>query len=78
MNIGDSKSLAAIPAETTHHLLTDAELARAGIAPGLVRLSMGIEHPDDLLGDLRQALAHSHTTTPATVSSAPFDFQESL
>ena len=78
VNIGDSKSLAAIPAETTHHLLTDAELARAGIAPGLVRLSMGIEHPDDLLGDLRQALAHCHTTTSATVSSAPFDFQEYL
>ena len=58
VNIGDSKSsLAAIPAETTHQQLSDAELARAGIAPGLVRLSIGIEHQDDLLADLRQALA---------------------
>lgn len=56
VNIGDSKSLAAIPAETTHHLLTDADLAKAGITPGLVRLSVGIEHPADLLADLEQAL----------------------
>jgi len=59
VNIGDSKSLAAIPAETTHHLLSDAQLAQAGIAPGLVRLSIGIEHPDDLLADLQQALAQA-------------------
>lgn len=57
LNIGDSKSLASIPAETTHSTLSDAELERAGIAPGLVRLSIGIEHPDDLIDDLRQALA---------------------
>ena len=73
VNIGDSKSLAAIPAETTHHLLTDAELARAGIAPGLVRLSIGIEHPDDLLSDLRQALSYQ----PAPVTASP-SLQESL
>jgi O-acetylhomoserine (thiol)-lyase len=70
VNIGDSKSLAAIPAETTHHLLSDAELARAGIAPGLVRLSIGIEHPDDLLADLRQALYHAATAPSAEVSHA--------
>ena len=64
VNIGDSKSLAAIPAETTHQQLSDAELARAGIAPGLVRLSIGIEHQDDLLADLRQALARC-TPVPA-------------
>jgi O-acetylhomoserine (thiol)-lyase len=63
VNIGDSKSLAAIPAETTHHLLTDAELARVGIASGLVRLSIGIEHPHDLLADLGQALGHAQTAT---------------
>lgn len=62
VNIGDSKSLAAIPAETTHHLLTDAELARAGIAPGLVRLSVGIEHPADLIADLEQALRFTDPT----------------
>jgi len=65
VNIGDSKSLAAIPAETTHHLLSDAELARVGIAPGLVRLSIGIEHPDDLLADLRQALEHAAASSPS-------------
>lgn len=59
VNIGDSKSLAAIPAETTHSLLSDEELRSAGIAPGLVRLSLGIEHPQDLLADLAQALEHA-------------------
>ncbi|GBU09170.1 cystathionine gamma-synthase [Gammaproteobacteria bacterium] len=56
VNIGDSKSLAAIPAETTHHQLDDAALAKVGITPGLVRLSIGIEHVNDLLDDLDQAL----------------------
>jgi len=76
VNIGDSKSLAAIPAETTHHLLSDTELARAGISPGLVRLSIGIEHPNDLLADLRQALQHSaftavHAQPPSTLDALP-------
>ncbi|MPM13055.1 L-methionine gamma-lyase [bioreactor metagenome] len=66
VNIGDSKSLAAIPAETTHHLLTDEELQRAGISAGLVRLSIGIEHPDDLIADLRQALQHSEPVLTAS------------
>jgi O-acetylhomoserine (thiol)-lyase len=61
VNIGDSKSLAANPAETTHSLLSDEELARVGIAPGLVRLSIGIEHPQDLLADLAQALERAAT-----------------
>ena len=67
VNIGDSKSLAAIPAETTHSLLSDEELARVGIAPGLVRLSIGIEHPQDLLADLEQALeqAQGHAVLAA-------------
>ncbi|WP_046237930.1 PLP-dependent transferase, partial [Delftia tsuruhatensis] len=67
VNIGDSKSLAAIPAETTHRLLSDEELARVGIAPGLVRLSIGIEHPQDLLADLAQALeqAQGHAVLAA-------------
>lgn len=75
VNIGDSKSLAAIPAETTHHLLSDEELTLAGISPALVRLSIGIEHPADLLADLSQALdvAHQHytrTNAPAIRSIA--------
>ncbi|WP_353234312.1 aminotransferase class I/II-fold pyridoxal phosphate-dependent enzyme [Diaphorobacter ruginosibacter] len=71
VNIGDSKSLAAIPAETTHHLLGDDELQRAGISAGLVRQSIGIEHPDDLIADLRQALQHSepvHTASQRNTS----------
>jgi len=44
------------PASTTHRQLTDAQLAAAGIRPELVRLSVGIEHPDDLIADLDQAL----------------------
>jgi len=57
VNIGDCKSLAAIPAETTHRQLNDEELAAAGVTPEMVRLSVGIEHIDDLLADLEQALS---------------------
>ena len=57
VNIGDCKSLASIPAETTHRQLNDEELASAGVSPEMVRLSVGIEHIDDLLADLEQALA---------------------
>jgi len=57
VNIGDCKSLASIPAETTHRQLNDAELKSAGVAPEMVRLSVGIEHIDDLLADLEQALS---------------------
>ena len=57
VNIGDCKSLASIPAETTHRQLNDEELASAGVSPEMVRLSIGIEHIDDLLADLEQALA---------------------
>ena len=55
VNIGDSKSLAAIPAETTHRQLNDEELAAAGVKPGTVRLSIGLEDPEDLIADLEQA-----------------------
>ncbi|WP_028467915.1 O-acetylhomoserine aminocarboxypropyltransferase/cysteine synthase family protein [Neptunomonas japonica] len=57
VNIGDCKSLASIPAETTHRQLNDEELKSAGVAPEMIRLSIGIEHIDDLLTDLEQALA---------------------
>ncbi|WP_020681967.1 O-acetylhomoserine aminocarboxypropyltransferase/cysteine synthase family protein [Marinobacterium rhizophilum] len=57
VNIGDCRSLASIPAETTHRQLNDAELKSAGVAPETVRLSIGIEHIDDLLADLEQALS---------------------
>ncbi|SDT90933.1 bifunctional O-acetylhomoserine aminocarboxypropyltransferase/cysteine synthase [Halopseudomonas salegens] len=56
VNIGDAKSLACHPASTTHRQLNDAELARAGVSREMVRLSIGIEHIDDILADLEQAL----------------------
>jgi len=57
VNIGDAKSLATHPASTTHRQLDGAELEKAGVSEGMVRLSVGIEHVDDLLADLEQALA---------------------
>ncbi|ENO89952.1 bifunctional O-acetylhomoserine aminocarboxypropyltransferase/cysteine synthase [Thauera linaloolentis] len=57
VNIGDAKSLACHPASTTHRQLSPEELAKAGVAPDMVRLSIGIEHIDDLIDDLEQALA---------------------
>ena len=59
VNIGDCKSLASIPAETTHRQLNDEELKSAGVSPEMVRLSIGIEHIDDILEDLEQALKAS-------------------
>jgi len=56
VNIGDAKSCASIPAETTHRQLNDAELKAAGVSPDMVRLSIGIEHIDDILADIEQAL----------------------
>jgi O-acetylhomoserine (thiol)-lyase len=55
-NIGDARSLAIHPASTTHSQLTVEEQAATGVTPGYVRLSIGIEHIDDILGDLAQAL----------------------
>jgi O-acetylhomoserine (thiol)-lyase len=57
VNIGDAKSLACHPASTTHRQLSPAELERAGVSEDMIRLSIGIEHVDDLLEDLDQALA---------------------
>ena len=55
-NIGDARSLAIHPASTTHQQLTPEEQLAAGVTPGYVRLSVGIEHPDDIIADLAQAL----------------------
>jgi O-acetylhomoserine (thiol)-lyase len=57
VNIGDAKSLAAHPASTTHRQLSAEELLKAGVREETVRLSLGIEHIDDLLADIDQALA---------------------
>ncbi|MBB1491865.1 aminotransferase class I/II-fold pyridoxal phosphate-dependent enzyme [Paracoccus sp. MC1854] len=56
-NLGDAKSIATHPATTTHQRLGEASRATMGIGPGLVRLSVGLEHPDDLISDLLGALA---------------------
>jgi O-acetylhomoserine (thiol)-lyase len=55
-NVGDAKSLVIHPASTTHRQLSDAELTAAGIGPGTIRLSIGIEEPDDLIWDLERGL----------------------
>ena len=57
VNIGDAKSLATHPASTTHRQLSGDELTKAGVSEDMVRLSVGIEHIDDLTADLEQALA---------------------
>ena len=56
-NVGDAKSLIIHPASTTHRQLNDEELAAAGIGPGTIRLSIGIEDADDLIWDLEQGFA---------------------
>ncbi len=55
-NVGDCRSLVIHPATTTHFRMDDAALARAGIGPGTIRLSIGLEDPDDLVDDLKRAL----------------------
>ncbi|MFL2517342.1 MAG: O-acetylhomoserine aminocarboxypropyltransferase/cysteine synthase family protein [Candidatus Azotimanducaceae bacterium] len=57
VNIGDAKSLACHPASTTHRQLTEDEQRAVGVAPEAIRLSVGIEHIDDIIEDLNQALA---------------------
>jgi O-acetylhomoserine (thiol)-lyase len=57
VNIGDAKSLACHPASTTHRQLTESEQLRAGVKPETIRLSVGIEHIDDIIADLEQAFS---------------------
>jgi O-succinylhomoserine sulfhydrylase len=56
-NLGDTRTTATHPTTTTHSKLTEAERLSVGITPGLVRLSVGLEHREDLLRDLKQALS---------------------
>lgn len=58
-NIGDAKTLVIHPASTTHRQLNEEELARAGVSPDMVRLSVGIEDVDDILWDIDQALGRA-------------------
>ncbi len=57
VNIGDAKSLACHPASTTHRQLSEAEQLRAGVTPEAIRLCIGIEHIDDIIADIEQALS---------------------
>jgi len=56
VNIGDSKSIITHPASTTHQQLSDKELEAAGVPPGLIRLSVGLEDVEDLINDLKEAI----------------------
>ena len=67
-NIGDARSLAIHPATTTHSQLTQEELLAAGVTPGYIRLSIGIEHYDDIVADLDQALLASSKASLKAVS----------
>ncbi|HXD47955.1 MAG TPA: PLP-dependent transferase, partial [Gemmatimonadaceae bacterium] len=73
VNLGDSKSLACHPASTTHRQMSAAEQAKAGVTPEMIRLSIGIEHIDDIVADLDQALAAAVPSTSAAhkASSRP-------
>ena len=67
-NIGDARSLAIHPATTTHSQLTEDELTAAGVTPGYVRLCIGLEHIDDIIDDLDQALANTSKSNLKAVS----------
>jgi O-acetylhomoserine (thiol)-lyase len=62
VNLGDAKSLACHPASTTHRQMTEEEQRKAGVTPEMIRLSIGIEHADDIIADLEQALGVSART----------------
>jgi O-succinylhomoserine sulfhydrylase len=55
-NLGDSRTIASHPASTTHSKLSEAERQAVGITPGLIRLSVGLEHPEDVIEEILQAL----------------------
>jgi O-succinylhomoserine sulfhydrylase len=58
-NLGDTRSIASHPASTTHAKLTEEERLAVNITPGLIRISVGLEHPDDVLKDILNALEKS-------------------
>jgi O-acetylhomoserine (thiol)-lyase len=64
VNIGDAKSLACHPASTTHRQMSPQELAKAGVTAEMIRLSIGIEHVEDIIDDLDQALGKAVAKIP--------------
>ncbi len=71
VNLGDAKTLACHPASTTHRQMTPEEQANAGITPETIRLSVGIEHVDDILADLDRALAAARNEAAEAAQSQP-------
>ncbi len=69
-NLGDSRTIVTHPASTTHAKLTEEERARGAITPGLIRISVGLEHVDDIIAELEQALERSRRSPGATVDAA--------
>src|SRR5262249_58208777 len=70
VNLGDAKSLACHPASTTHRQMSREEQRKAGVLPEMIRLSIGIEHIDDILADLDQALNTAVTLTASSKTEA--------
>jgi O-succinylhomoserine sulfhydrylase len=58
-NLGDSRTIITHPASTTHSKLTDEDRASVGIMPGLIRISVGLEHIDDIIAEVEQGLSKS-------------------
>ncbi len=69
-NVGDAKSLVIHPASTTHRQLNEAELAAAGVGPGTIRLSVGIEDVDDLIWDLEQGFARARRAAASSEAAS--------
>jgi O-acetylhomoserine (thiol)-lyase len=69
VNIGDAKTLACHPASTTHRQMSAEEQRKAGVRPAMIRLSIGIEHVDDIVADLDQALASSRSAAVTMVAA---------
>jgi O-acetylhomoserine (thiol)-lyase len=70
VNLGDAKSLACHPASTTHRQMSAEEQRKAGVKPEMIRLSIGIEHIDDIIADLNQALQATRASSRPAMSSA--------
>jgi O-acetylhomoserine (thiol)-lyase len=68
-NVGDAKTLAIHPASTTHEQLSNEEQLKSGVNPGLVRISVGYEHIDDIKADLEQALLKSQNLEPKSATA---------
>jgi len=72
VNLGDAKSLSCHPASTTHRQMSPEEQRQAGVVPEMIRLSIGIEHSDDIIADLKQALDATTLITTKGESDARF------